>query len=86
MRGCRDVAYLIASDGLAGAGWARRLLVRLHLLYCRHCRRHMAELRTIGSVSRDTWDIASVDSATVRRLEKEVLDQALGKSDRPPPE
>jgi hypothetical protein len=46
----------------------------------------MAELRTIGSVSRDTWDIASVDSATVRRLEKEVLDQALGKSDRPPPE
>lgn len=85
MQSCRDIAYLIASDGLERAGWLTRLLVRLHLLYCRRCRRYAADLETIGRVSRETWDIASVDSQTVQRLERAITDQVLGKSgDRPP--
>ena len=85
MQSCRDVAYLIASDGLERAGWLTRLLVRLHLLYCRRCRRHAADLDTIGRVSRETWNIASVDPQTVQRLESAIMDQAFGKSgDRPP--
>ncbi len=85
MQSCRDVAYLIASDGLEGAGRLRRLLVRLHLLYCRRCRRYAADVDTIGQVSRDTWTITSVDRQTVQRLEGVIMDQASGKSgDRPP--
>jgi len=85
MQTCRDVAYLIASDGLERAGWLRRLLVRLHLLYCRRCRRYAADLDTIGQVSRDTWNIASVDPQTVQRLERVIMDQAFRKpGDRPP--
>ncbi len=85
MLSCRDVAYLIASDGLERAGWLRRFLVRLHLLYCRRCRRYAADLDTIGHVSRDTWKITSVDPQTVQRLESAIMDQAFGKSgDRPP--
>ncbi len=85
MQSCRDVAYLIASDGLEHAGWPTRLLVHLHLLYCRRCRRYAADLDTIGHVSRDTWKITSVDPRTVQRLEGVIIDQASGKSgDRPP--
>ncbi len=86
MQSCRDVAYLIASDGLERAGWLTRLLVRLHLLYCRRCRRYAADLDTIGRVSRDTWNIASVDPQTVQRLESAIMDQAFGKSGNRPPE
>ena len=84
MQSCRDIAYLIASDGLEGVPWSRRLLIRLHLLYCKHCRRHAAELQTIGRISRDTWNVASVDTATMRRLEEGILDQAFGPSDERP--
>ncbi len=80
MQSCRDVAHLIASDGLERAGWLTRLLVRLHLLYCRRCRRYAADLDTIGQVSRETWNIASVDPQTVQRLEGVIMDQAFGKS------
>ncbi len=82
MQSCRNIAYHIASDGLEHARWPTRLQVRLHLLYCKHCRRHAAELETIGHVSRDTWNVASVDTATIRRLEKGILDQAFGGSDK----
>ncbi len=84
MQSCRDIAYLIASDGLERASWPTRLQVRLHLLYCKHCRRHAAELETIGHVSRDTWNVASVDTATMHRLEEGILDQAFGGSDNRP--
>ena len=85
MQSCRDVAHLIASGGLESAGWLTRLLVRLHLLYCRRCRRYAADLDTIGQVSRDTWNIASVDPQTVQRLEGVIMDQAFRKpGDRPP--
>ena len=86
MQSCRDIAYLIASDGLERAGWLTRLLVRLHLLYCRRCRRYAADLDTIGQVSRDTWNIAAVDPQTVQRLEGVIMDQAFGKSGKRPPE
>ena len=85
MHSCRDVGYLIGSEGLEHAGWPMRLLVHLHLLSCRRCRRYAADLDTIGHVSRDTWPIASVDPQTVQRLEGVIMDQASGKSgDRPP--
>ncbi len=85
MQSCRDVAYLIASDGLEHAGWPTRLLTRLHLLYCRRCRRYAADLDTIGHVSRDMWKITSVDPQAVQRLEGAIMNQASGKSgDRPP--
>ncbi len=86
MQSCRDVAYLIASDGLEHAGWPTRLLVHLHLLYCRRCRRYAADLDTIGHVSRDTWKITSVDPQTVQRLEGVIIDQASGKSGDHPPD
>ena len=84
MQSCRDIAYLSASDGLEGVHGPRRLLIRLHLLYCKHCRRHAAELPTIGRISRDTWNVASVDTATMHRLEEGILDQAFGPSDERP--
>ncbi len=84
MQSCRNLAYLIASDGLECLHWTRRLLVQLHLLYCKHCRRHAGELQTIGRISRDTWGVASVDTATMQRLEEGILDQAFGRSDKRP--
>ena len=84
MQSCRDIAYLIGSDGLERASWLTRVQVRLHLLYCKHCRRHAAELETIGQASRDTWKVASVDEATMHRLEEGILDQAFGGSDTRP--
>ncbi len=86
MLSCRTIAYLITSDGLEGSSWLTRLRVRFHLLHCKHCHRHTAEIETIGNVSRDTWNIASVDTATMHRLEQGILDEAFGGSDDHPSE
>ena len=81
MQSCRDVAYLIASEGLELANRFTRLMVRIHLLYCRHCRRHVAELEMMGQASRDTWNVAAVDRAAMRRLEGAIMDEAFGGPD-----
>ena len=76
MQDCREVAYLVASDGLEHTTWHTRLLTRLHLFYCKRCRRYAAEIATIGRVSREAWSADSVASNTVRRLEGAIMDHA----------
>ena len=78
MQNCRDVSYLIASDGLEHAGWSTRLLTRLHLLYCKHCRRYAVQLAVMGRVGREAWSADSVDPKTLQRLEGSVMDLAAG--------
>ena len=76
MMTCREVARLIASDGLEGAWWGRRFGARLHLLMCRHCRRYAEQLRAIGACARKRWGRQSEDPATLRRLEREILEHS----------
>ena len=78
MQNCRDVAYLISSDGLEHAGWSTRLLTRLHLLYCKHCRQYATELAKLGSICRDAARADSVDPNTVEQLEGAIMDYATG--------
>ena len=70
MQSCRDVAYLISSDGLEHAGWPTRLLTRLHLRLCKHCRRYATELANIGRIGREAGRAESVDPKTVERLDR----------------
>ncbi len=83
MMTCREVASLIASDGLEGAWWGRRLGVRLHLLMCRHCRRYAEQLRAIGARARKHWGRQAEDPKTLQRLERDILERSESKG---PPE
>ncbi len=83
MMTCREVASLIASDGLEGAWWGRRLGVRLHLLMCRHCRRYAEQLRAIGAGARKHWGRQAEDPKTLQRLERDILERSKSKG---PPE
>ena len=76
MRSCKETAELIAGDRLCEEGWVGRLLVRLHLLMCRHCREYAAQLRTIGSVSKDVVGGGNEDSDSLERLRSSLLDRA----------
>ncbi len=76
MQTCREVAYLVASDGLEHAGWPTRLLTRLHLLFCRHCRRYAKEVAMIGRMGREALSADPVDAKTVQRLEGSIMDHA----------
>ncbi len=78
MQNCREVSYLIASDGLEHVGWPTRLQTRLHLLYCKHCRRYARQLAMIGRIGREALSADSVDPKTVQRLEESIMDHALG--------
>ena len=47
MLNCREV---VKDSGLLIAGelsWQRRLVIRMHLLMCRHCRRYVRQLRVL---------------------------------------
>ena len=78
MQNCREVAYLLTSDGVEYADWPTRLLTRLHLLYCKHCRRYATELAMIGRVGREALSADSVDPKMLQRLELSIMDYASG--------
>ena len=77
MQNCREVAYVIASDGLEHADWPTRLLTRLHVLHCKHCRRYAREIAINGRIGREAWNTDSVSTETVQRLEGSIMDYAL---------
>ena len=76
MQNCRDVAYLLASDGVEEVDWPRRLRTRLHLLYCKHCRRYANELAMIGRAGREALSADSLDPKMLRRLERSIMGYA----------
>jgi anti-sigma factor RsiW len=67
---CKQVTKTIASDELAMATWRHRALVRTHLFRCRHCRRYAAQLRAIGSATRDLFQPSRDEDETLKRLEQ----------------
>ncbi len=77
MQNCREVAYLIASDGLEHADWPTRLLTLLHFLHCKHCRRYARKIAMNGRIGREAWSTDSVSTETVQRLEGSIMDYAL---------
>jgi hypothetical protein len=52
MLSCKEVTRLVASEALERETWARRVQVRLHLLYCVHCRRYVRELKLLARAAR----------------------------------
>jgi anti-sigma factor ChrR (cupin superfamily) len=78
---CKDVTRIVASEGLEDLGWARRAEVRLHLLWCRHCRRYRARIEALGRAARSVFETDRPD-ADLDRLERSILDTLPDRSDR----
>ena len=74
MISCKEVIRKIASDEVADAPFLQRLVVRLHLLMCRYCRRYAKQLRTIGALTRKAWCLGDEDRGEVDRLKKNILE------------
>ena len=81
MPNCKEVARLVASDGLARAAWLNRVLVRLHLVMCRPCRGYAAQLRAIGAVARERSDSGATEKAALEKLQRSILKRCLDGSD-----
>jgi hypothetical protein len=55
-----------------------KVRLRLHLLLCVRCRRYVEQLRIIGAAAKDRFRNLVVDTETLSRLEKSILDNAFG--------
>lgn len=75
---CREVTQLVASDALASAGWHRRLMVRLHLVMCVHCRRYVEQLRQISHAMRYRGAGSPEESGSAERLMGRLREQWKG--------
>jgi len=78
---CRDVTRAIASGALDEMGWAGRLGVRLHLSWCRHCRRYRARIDALGRTARRVFRAGDARDR-LDRLERSIVDTMSAGSDR----
>lgn len=46
---CSEVVRLISSDQYRSAGILKKLMIRIHLAMCQHCRRYVRQLRAIAA-------------------------------------
>ncbi len=81
MLSCQEVARLIASDELVDLGWLERILVRLHLVRCHHCRRYAAQLRAISTAALERRGFGPADLQALKRLERSILERCIDPSD-----
>ncbi len=70
MMTCKEVTAAVASDDLLRRSWRERLGVRLHLMMCRHCRRYVAQLRSIADAVRKLY---YDEPRSTEPLEKSIL-------------
>lgn len=78
MLSCKEVTRMVASDEVGGAGWRRRLVIRFHLLSCRHCRRYTAQMRAIGQSARKIFGLMQEEPEAINRLEHAILQSISG--------
>ncbi len=71
---CKELARLVASDGLAEATWSRRVAVRFHLLMCRHCRLYHAQMRDLGRAARSLFKREDRDPG-LDRVKSSILEK-----------
>ena len=74
MLSCKEVAWAVASEEYAEAGWRRRLAVRFHLFMCRHCHRYAQGIEDVGEQAR-CLEQTPADEACLKRLEERLLQQ-----------
>ncbi len=80
MLSCREVSRLIASDELVDLGWLERILVRLHLVRCHHCRRYAVQLRAISTAALERQSFGPADLQALERLERSILERCIDRS------
>ena len=78
MRKCKEIARLLASDGLDGAPLSERARVRLHLMMCRHCREYAAQLKAVGAAGREIWGSCTEEHEVLQDLGRSILDRVEG--------
>lgn len=70
---CNEVSRRFASDEHVDTGWYGRLMLRLHMLMCSHCRRYAQQLGLLGRAARRIrQESGAHDPASVERLEQKV--------------
>lgn len=52
---CREVTGMLAEGNLETAPWYTRVLIRMHLAMCEHCRRFARQLELIGNALCELW-------------------------------
>jgi hypothetical protein len=89
---CKELARSASSGELEETGWIGRLMARLHLLACRHCRQYLAQLAAIRVATRRTGgepgDQTNLDDPAdndrLRRLEEKLLADLSAGAPKPP--
>lgn len=81
---CREVARLLSMDAVAEGVLSDRLRVKLHLFFCKHCRRYARELQAIGAAGREIWGDCMGERDVLDRLEDAILKDIGGTRDSEP--
>lgn len=69
---CEELARRSTSGELENAPLMTRLLARMHMAMCVHCRRFEAQMRLISASARRLWG-AAPDPERVAALKKRIL-------------
>jgi len=73
MLNCRHVTRLLSQSMDAQLPWHRRLLIRLHLLYCVWCGRYAAQLKFLRKATQQLAQ--GMDEPTSERLSPEARER-----------
>ena len=74
MLNCKEVARALASGEQTDAVRRHSLAIRLHLLWCRHCRRYASQLDLMGRASKKAMQHGPEDLELKKRLQKALLE------------
>lgn len=73
MPSCRELTRAVAAGALEDAPLLRRLGIRAHMMFCRHCNRYVRQMQAIGMAAREALSRPSGEEESLERLRGALL-------------
>ena len=77
MLSCKEMAEKATRGEFDDAGWLTRLLIRMHIGMCEHCRRFSAQMKFISRAAKERA-AQSVDAAHLDAFKRRLKDRLAG--------
>ena len=78
MATCQEVAQALGRDTWRDEPLWRRLMLRLHVWMCPHCRRYATQIQAIGAAARSLFREHPEDPDVLERIQQTALPPRLG--------
>ena len=75
---CNQVTRIVSTDDYHELGFMKKMEFKIHLMMCSHCSRYVAQIKSLGRVSRQEAQALEANEEQLVRMEEKIREDVGG--------